>query len=74
VKKASSKWAKGHVHPGFYWQSGYGSFAVSWKDVGEVKAYIANQEEHHRTQTFQDEHREAMRDNGMEWDERYVWD
>jgi REP element-mobilizing transposase RayT len=74
VKKSSSKWAKEHVHPGFYWQGGYGAFAVSWKDVGEVKAYIANQEEHHRTQSFQDEHRQAMRENGMVWDERYVWD
>jgi putative transposase len=74
VKKGSSKWAKEHVHPGFYWQSGYGAFAVSWGEVGAVKAYIANQEEHHRTQSFQDEHRQAMRENGMPWDERYVWD
>ncbi len=29
VKKESSKWSKEHVHPGFYWQNGYGSFSGS---------------------------------------------
>ena len=29
VKKESSKWAKGKVHPRFYWQGGYGAFSVS---------------------------------------------
>ena len=74
IKKESSKWAKEHVHPGFYWQSGYGSFSVSPSNVAAVRAYIVNQEEHHRVRTFQDEYRELLRRNEIEWDERYVWD
>jgi hypothetical protein len=60
--------------PGFYWQNGYGAFSVSPSNVPQVTAYIANQEEHHRTRTFQDEFRDLLRAHGIEWDERYVWD
>ena len=74
VKKESSKWAKRHVHPAFYWQSGYGAFSVSPSNADAVREYIRTQEEHHRGRTFQDEFRELLRRHGVEWDERYVWD
>ncbi|OWK36262.1 transposase [Fimbriiglobus ruber] len=74
VKKQSSKWAKEHVHPGFYWQTGYGAFSVSPSNIPDVKAYIANQEKHHNGLTFQDEFRELLRRHGVEWDEKYLWD
>jgi hypothetical protein len=47
---------------------------VSKSNVGAVKVYIANQEDHHRKQTFQDEYREFLRVHEIEWDEKYVWD
>ena len=74
VKKESSKWAKQNVHPAFYWQSGYGAFSVSPSNEEAVRAYIANQEDHHRTQSFQDEFRELLRRHEVQWDEQYVWD
>jgi putative transposase len=74
LKKGSSKWAKEHGQPVFYWQNGYGAFSVSPLNVPQVTAYIANQEEHHRGETFQVEFRELLRSQGIEWDERYVWD
>ena len=74
VKKGSSKWAKEHVHPAFYWQSGYGAFSVSPPDVDSVREYIERQEEHHRERSFQDEFRELLHRHGVAWDERYVWD
>ena len=40
----------------------------------ELKRYIANQAEHHKTETFQDEFRRLCRKYGLEIDERYVWD
>jgi putative transposase len=58
----------------FYWQEGYGAFAVSHSNVDQVKTYIAGQEEHHRQRSFQDEYRELLRRHEIEWDERYVWD
>ena len=74
VKKESSKWAKQHVRPDFYWQSGYGAFSVSPSNADAVRAYIDGQEEHHRARSFQDEFRGMLRLHDVEWDERYVWD
>ncbi|MCE9562230.1 MAG: transposase [Planctomycetes bacterium] len=74
VKESSSKWAKDKVHPNFYWQTGYGAFSVSRSNEEQVAAYIANQEEHHKTRNFKDEFLGLLRKHGMEWDERYVWD
>ena len=58
----------------FHWQNGYGAFSVSQSNVEEVKRYIANQDEHHRTRTFQEEYRLLLQRHGIEFDERYVWD
>jgi putative transposase len=74
VKKESSKWAKTVIHPEFYWQNGYGAFSVSPSKVTQVNDYIANQEKHHRRRGFQDELRQLLRKNGIEWDERYLWE
>jgi REP element-mobilizing transposase RayT len=76
VKKGSSKWMKSEAPriADFYWQAGYGAFSVSQSNVESVLRYIENQEEHHRKITFQDELRELFRRNGVEFDERYVWD
>lgn len=42
VKKESSKWAKQHVHPKFFWQTGYGAFSVSASMEDVVNTYIEN--------------------------------
>jgi putative transposase len=75
IKTASSKWLKTQhaKYAAFHWQSGYGVFSVS-PSIGEVEAYIANQAEHHRKMTFQEEYRRLLQKCGMEFDERYVWD
>jgi putative transposase len=36
--------------------------------------YIDRQEQHHRTQTFQEEYRNLLQKYRVEFDERYVWD
>ena len=58
----------------FAWGLGYGAFSVSHSDVGRVARYIANQEEHHRKVSFQDEFRQLLSRYEIEFDERYVWD
>ena len=58
----------------FYWQNGYGAFSVSQSNMEQVKQYIATQEEHHRTRTFQEELRLFLERHGIAYDERYVWD
>jgi REP element-mobilizing transposase RayT len=58
----------------FQWQNGYGAFSVSHSNRDSVKHYVANQEEHHRQRTFQEEYRLLLERHEIEWDERYVWD
>jgi putative transposase len=76
VKTTSSKWVKtqGVGFAGFAWQSGYGAFSVSESNVTAVREYIANQREHHRIKSFQEEYREFLEKHGISFDERYVWD
>ncbi len=76
TKRESSKFIKtlGDEHRGFYWQRGYGMFSVSPKDRDDAEAYVRNQEEHHRTRSFQDEYRAMLIRYGIAYDERYVWD
>jgi REP element-mobilizing transposase RayT len=76
VKANSSGWVHDNFpdRPQFAWQAGYGAFAVSFSMMETVRAYIANQENHHRRRTFQDEFRAYLKAHEIEWDERYVWD
>lgn len=76
VKKSSSKWIKtqGAEFADFAWQAGYGAFAVSESNVAAVHEYIANQREHHRKKSSQDEYRAFLERNRIAFDERYLWD
>lgn len=65
---------QGEAYRNFYWQNGYGAFSVKASDVDVVIKYIARQKEHHSRKTFQDEFRDYLEKNKMEFDERYVWD
>ena len=76
LKRESSKWMKEQstALSDFHWQSGYGAFSISPSHVDRLIQYIENQEAHHKTETFQDEFRRLCRIDGVEIDERYVWD
>ena len=76
IKKGSSKWIKtiDRRYRGFFWQRGYGALSVSPTQLGAVIKYVDEQEEHHRTRTFQEEYRALLRKHGIEFDEQYVWD
>ena len=76
LKRESSQWAKtkGPALADFFWQSGYAAFSISPGHVEALREYIANQEEQHRTESFQDELRRLLTKYGLEWDERYIWD
>lgn len=76
VKKTSSKWIKtqGAEFALFAWQGGYGAFAVSESNVAAVRDYIAGQQEHHRSTSFQEEYRAFLERHRVAFDERFVWD
>jgi REP element-mobilizing transposase RayT len=58
----------------FVWQGGYGAFTVSASGVEDVRRYIANQREHHRHRTFQEEFVEFLKAYQVPYDKRYIWD
>ena len=75
IKKDASQWAKSELLiKNFYWQTGYGAFSISPGHVEQLKDYIANQDEHHRKESFQDEFRRLCKKYGLEIDERYIWE
>ncbi|HTQ39336.1 MAG TPA: transposase [Pirellulales bacterium] len=76
AKTSTSKWIKTKAASlrDFHWQNGYGMFSVSESKVPDARRYIENQEEHHRTLTFQEEFRALCQRHGIQIDERYVWD
>lgn len=76
VKRDSSLWVKTEMPSlaDFYGQLGYGAFSVSPAHVEELLRYIANQEEHHRQESYQDEFRRICQKYGAPIDERYAWD
>jgi hypothetical protein len=77
IKKKSSKWIKSVDavrYANFGWQRGFAVFSVSPSSLDGVVAYVANQNEHHRTKTFQEEYRQFLEKHGLEYDEAYVWD
>jgi putative transposase len=74
IKIASSKWVHQEIKMfTFSWQDGYGAFTVSPTGIDGVSKYIANQEEHHRVKTFEEEYREFLLKAGIEFDERFLW-
>jgi putative transposase len=76
IKRDSSKWIKERdvALREFGWQDGYFGFSIGESGVDALRAYIANQKEHHKTIDFKDEVRAFLRKYGMEWDERYIWE
>jgi REP element-mobilizing transposase RayT len=74
IKSVSSRWVHEEIglQP-FAWQEGYGAFTVSSTQLGAVSDYIERQEEHHRTQSFQDEYREFLERAAVKYDERFLW-
>jgi REP element-mobilizing transposase RayT len=76
LKTNSSKWVHDNWPNGkdFAWQAGYGAFSVSQSNADEVKRYIADQEEHHKRFTFQQEFVAFLKRHGIEYSERYIWE
>ncbi len=75
LKASSSRW----IHQtwpgmrGFSWQTGYGAFTASESSKAEVIAYIERQPEHHQARDFRAEFMALLKKQGIEVDERYLW-
>jgi REP element-mobilizing transposase RayT len=74
MKTASHSWIKSSgIFPGFPgWQGEYGAFTKSHSHCEEVVQYIKNQEVHHQKESFLDEFKRLLREEGIEFDENYL--
>ncbi len=63
TKKNSSLWLRqqNDFYYNFAWQRGYACFSVSASALNDVKEYIGNQEEHHKTIVYQDEVKQLLK-------------
>jgi putative transposase len=69
IKGNSSHWinANNVIAGKFAWGRGYGAFSVSESSIGQVAAYIAAQEHHHRMRPFAEEFKEFVDRHGLRW-------
>lgn len=74
IKVASSLWMKGNEKfPEFEgWQDGYGAFTYSVREKDMIINYIKNQKKHHKIESFYDEFKRLLIENGVEFDEKYL--
>jgi hypothetical protein len=73
LKKASSVWVHNTIGvTDFAWQDGYAAFTVSPTSRPAIRSYIANQEEHHREQSYLDELISMLKKVGVEYDPKYL--
>ena len=72
LKANTSRWLR-ETSSKFQWQEGYGAFSVSQSQREAVAAYIADQEEHHRKRSFEEEFRTLLEKSGIQYDPRFVF-
>ena len=75
VKGASSKWIheKGFVKGRFEWQAGFGGFSYSFNQIYNVVKYINNQENNHKTKSFNEEYLDFLKEFEIPYNEQYVF-
>jgi len=54
------------------WQNGYGAFTYSINEKERIIKYVKNQEEHHKIKSFKEEYIELLKENGVEFEEKYL--
>ncbi|MBL8887000.1 MAG: IS200/IS605 family transposase [Phycisphaerales bacterium] len=72
VKANSSKWLHEDLKVEFEWQRGFAAFSVSESNIPEVRAYIANQREHHTRRTYDEELVAFLERHNVKFDRMYL--
>jgi REP element-mobilizing transposase RayT len=74
LKANATRWVH-HTFPAmesFRWQEGYAAFTVSASRAESVATYIRNQEQHHKSRSFEDKLSELLKAHGVDYDARYL--
>jgi len=67
IKGESSYWMnKQKLNYRFEWQDDYWAGSVGYRNLGKIREYIANQEEHHKNTSFLDELDLLVKTHGFE--------
>ena len=74
IKQATNKYIKkNEIFPDFTeWQKGYGAFTYSIREKQKLINYVKNQENHHKTISFISEYKQILKENEIEFDEKYL--
>lgn len=74
IKLTSTKFIKeNNLFPNFNgWQDGYAAFTYSIDRKETLIRYVANQIEHHRKTGFQEEYLTLLKEQHVEFDEKYL--
>lgn len=74
VKTSTTGWIKDErIFSGFRgWQDGYGAFTKSHADKDTVIEYIKRQKEHHASESFLDEFKRLLCEEGVDFEEKYL--
>ena len=76
VKANSSKWINEQkfIKGKFQWQEGYAAFSYAKSQRNIIINYIANQEEHHRTKSFEEEYIKMFNDFEVVYQDKYLFE
>ena len=74
IKVSSSIWIKEKgIYPLFSnWAESYGAFTLSIREKDKIIKYIMNQQEHHKKESIRDEFIRLLKENGVDFDEKYL--
>ena len=75
IKTNSSKWlkTKDDKFTDFAWQKGYGAFTLGQSAIKQCADYIANQAEHHKTISFENEFLNFLEKYQIKYNQKYIW-
>lgn len=73
IKTATSIWLKstGEFPQFSGWADGYAALTYAYRDKDLIANYIKNQQEHHKSETFEEEYRRLLIEHGVVIDDKY---
>ena len=76
IKRATNNWMndKEFIKEKFEWQTGYGAFSYGKSQIDQVCKYIANQKQHHATQSFKTEYTNLLTLFGVAFKDEYLFE
>lgn len=76
VKKSTNEFIKERkfLNHQFYWQEGYAAFSYSHSALDDVIAYIKNQKERHKKQSFREEYTGLLKKFHVDYKDDYLFE